>query len=43
MARKHLGWYSQTLPKGTELRKEFNRLENTQAQLDLINRYFETL
>ncbi|MGE4500693.1 MAG: tRNA dihydrouridine synthase DusB [Hydrogenovibrio sp.] len=43
IARKHLGWYSQSLPAGTALRKEFNRFENTQAQLDLINRYFDTL
>ncbi|QBZ82424.1 putative tRNA-dihydrouridine synthase [Hydrogenovibrio crunogenus] len=43
IARKHLGWYSQYLPNGTELRKRFNRLESTQAQLNLINHYFDTL
>lgn len=43
IARKHLGWYSQNLPNGTELRKQFNRLESTQAQLNLINHYFDNL
>lgn len=41
IARKHLGWYSQRLPDGTTLRKQFNALQSTQAQLALINQYFE--
>lgn len=41
IARKHLGWYSQHLENGLTLRKEFNRLESCEAQLKLINRYFE--
>ncbi|MDX1796807.1 MAG: tRNA dihydrouridine synthase DusB [Hydrogenovibrio sp.] len=41
IARKHLGWYSQHLENGLTLRKKFNRLESCEAQLELINRYFE--
>ncbi len=41
IARKHLGWYSHYLPKGEELRREFNRLESSQKQMDLIGQYFE--
>ncbi len=42
LARKHCGWYSQYLPNGNQLRKQFNQLESTQAQLKLIDQYFET-
>jgi len=41
LARKHCGWYSQYLPNGCQLRKQFNQLEDTQAQLKLIDQYFE--
>lgn len=41
IARKHLGWYSQHLPNGIELRKQFNKLASSELQLDLIGRYFE--
>ncbi|MGC9386771.1 MAG: tRNA dihydrouridine synthase DusB [Hydrogenovibrio sp.] len=43
LARKHLGWYSQHLPEGATLRQAFNALNTTQAQLDLVNRYFDAL
>lgn len=43
LARKHCGWYSQYLPDGSQLRKQFNRLESTQAQLKLIDHYFGNL
>ena len=41
IARKHLGWYSQYLPNGSQLRKKFNKLESSKQQLDLIGQYFE--
>jgi len=40
ISRKHLGWYSQHLPSGTALRKQFNQLNSTQQQLQLIDDYF---
>ncbi|WP_024851794.1 tRNA dihydrouridine synthase DusB [Hydrogenovibrio kuenenii] len=40
IARKHIGWYSQHLTNGTKLRKQFNQLGNTQAQLDLVKEFF---
>ncbi|BBP42864.1 tRNA-dihydrouridine synthase B [Thiosulfativibrio zosterae] len=40
IARKHIGWYSQYLPNGEVLRKDFNRLETPQTQLRLIQSYF---
>lgn len=42
VARKHCGWYCQYLPKGSQLRKQFNQLDDTPSQLKLINQYFET-
>lgn len=42
IARKHCGWYSQYLPDGNQLRKQFNRLDSTAAQLKLVDQYFET-
>ncbi len=41
ISRKHLGWYSQHLRQGSELRKAFNVLTTCEEQLDLIGRYFE--
>lgn len=44
IARKHIGWYSQHLPEGTnKLRRPFNQLSSSSAQLQLIEQYFETL
>ncbi|MDX1351697.1 MAG: tRNA dihydrouridine synthase DusB [Thiomicrorhabdus sp.] len=41
IARKHIGWYSQHLPNGNQLRKTFNQLNSADRQLTLINDYFE--
>ncbi|MBN2607416.1 MAG: tRNA dihydrouridine synthase DusB [Thiotrichales bacterium] len=41
IARKHIGWYSQHLTNGTELRKQFNQLSSAQAQLELVKEFFK--
>ncbi|WP_040727855.1 tRNA dihydrouridine synthase DusB [Thiomicrorhabdus sp. Kp2] len=41
IARKHIGWYSQHLLNGNQLRKTFNQLNSADKQLLLINDYFE--
>ncbi len=41
IARKHVGWYCQHLKDGKTLRKEFNKLESSLLQQQLIGRYFE--
>ena len=41
MARKHLGWYLERSPGGEALRRDFVRLEDAGAQLDLVEKYFE--
>ena len=43
IARKHIGWYSQHLPQGKILRREFNQLTDPNKQLLLIKRYFADL
>jgi len=40
ISRKHIGWYSQHLTQGVELRKAFNQLNNPCEQIDLIGQYF---
>ncbi|MGO3405708.1 tRNA dihydrouridine synthase DusB [Marinomonas sp.] len=40
IARKHVGWYLQTLADKTQFRSEFNRITNTQEQLDQLNEFF---
>ena len=40
IARKHIGWYSQRLPNGEQLRKPFNRLNSATEQIELIESYF---
>lgn len=42
-ARKHLSWYSETLPDGNCFKSRFNHLESTQVQIECIQEYFETL
>ena len=37
IARKHIGWYFNAIPAGRAYRAEFNRIENTGAQLDFID------
>lgn len=43
IARKHVGWYLKDKQGASEFRKEFNRLEETERQLDSIRSYFSTL
>lgn len=43
IARKHVGWYLKDKQGASEFRKEFNRLEETEHQLDSIRSYFSTL
>lgn len=40
IARKHVGWYLQTLDDTTPFRSQFNRIEDAQEQLDLLNEFF---
>jgi tRNA-dihydrouridine synthase B len=43
IARKHIGWYAQHLPKGMRLRKEFNQLNSSAEQLTLLEAFFKPL
>lgn len=43
IARKHLGWYVQNLPKGVNFRKSFNLLDSASEQKDSAQKYFEQL
>lgn len=40
IARKHHGWYCETLPEGTQSRSEFNQLGEADAQISHIKDYF---
>ena len=40
IARKHLGWYSQNLFEGELLRRQFNQLDRSAAQVALVEHYF---
>ena len=40
IARKHVGWYLQTLSDNTQFRSLFNRIDNTQEQLDKLQEFF---
>ena len=47
-ARKHMGWYGQTLPQindeqRNDLRRRFNRLETPAEQMELIHEFFVQL
>lgn len=41
IARKHIGWYSQSLIAGDILRKQFNLAQTTAEQGTIIRHYFE--
>lgn len=41
IARKHVGWYLQTRPDSQTVRQQFNRLESTDTQLDMLRHYFQ--
>jgi tRNA-dihydrouridine synthase B len=40
-ARKHLGWYAQSLPSGDLLRRHINLLTDAEAQMKAVQTYFE--
>lgn len=42
-ARKHLAWYTQSLPGGEAFRRHINRIDNTSDQLQAVTRYFDAL
>jgi tRNA-dihydrouridine synthase B len=43
IARKHVGWYLQTIPESENFRQEFNRLETMQTQTDMVQYFFEQI
>ena len=43
IARKHVGWYMQGQPNGSDFRKRFNRLESSEIQETCIREYFQFL
>jgi tRNA-dihydrouridine synthase B len=43
IARKHVGWYTRTLPGAAVWRAGFNRIETSQSQLAEVDRYVEEL
>jgi tRNA-dihydrouridine synthase B len=43
VARKHIGWYTQSLPGGEEFRREMNRIEDAGAQVGAVSSYFARL
>ncbi|MCZ2722875.1 tRNA dihydrouridine synthase DusB [Marinomonas sp. 15G1-11] len=40
IARKHVGWYLQTLADDSSFRSTFNRIENTEEQLEKLHQFF---
>ena len=40
IARKHVGWYVENLPGGTEFRQRFNQLEDATSQQRLVADFF---
>ena len=43
IARKHLGWYTRGLPGSAEFRNMVNRVEDADAVLDALARFYEPL
>src|SRR5690625_7154725 len=43
IARKHLGWYLQTVPASETFRRQSNRLDNAQGQYHRVAKLFEQL
>ena len=43
IARKHVGWYMQGQPSGSDFRKRFNRIESSETQETCIREYFKFL
>ena len=42
IARKHAGWYLDTLPGSSDFRRHFNGLEDGDSQLAALDRFFDT-
>ncbi len=42
-ARKHIGWYTETLPGGEDFRDQLNTIESTAAQFAAVETYFSQL
>jgi tRNA-dihydrouridine synthase B len=43
IARKHVAWYCQDLPEHLSFRSSFNKINDTQQQIDALYHYFSTL
>jgi tRNA-dihydrouridine synthase B len=43
VARKHVGWYAETIPGGARLRAEVNALDAPESQRDAVARFFDRL
>ncbi|MRI32146.1 tRNA dihydrouridine synthase DusB [Endozoicomonas sp. OPT23] len=41
IARKHVGWYLQASPAGSDVRKSFNKLDSAEEQKNCIQDYFQ--
>ncbi len=42
-ARKHIGWYVQSLPGGEAFRRQMNGLEESHAQVEAVEQFFDHL
>lgn len=42
IARKHLGWYLQQIPQGTDFKQHFHQLETAEQQVDALTVFFDT-
>ena len=43
IARKHIGWYLDSMPEGEAVRREINRLDDAAAQYDAVAAYLDRL
>jgi tRNA-dihydrouridine synthase B len=43
VARRHVGWYTGTIPGGARLRAEVNALDTPESQCDAVARFFDRL
>ena len=43
IARKHIGWYLDSMPEGEAARREINRLDDAAAQYDAVADYLDRL
>lgn len=43
IARKHLGWYCESLALGKQFRHEFNQLDTADSQIQAVDRFFQQL